>query len=131
MTITVTKLHPHFAAEVRGVDLSRSLDDAVFAEIRDAFGQHAVLVFPDQKLDDEQQIAFSRKFGPLEQSIRRHRPRRVERPEISDISNVDEHDRPFDPRDERYTVTYQASDACGNRTVASTTVTVPHDRSRR
>ena len=106
MTIATTRLelqrlHPHFAAEVRGVDLARPLDDAVFTRIRDAFNEHAVLVFPGQDLDEERQIAFSERFGPLELSIRKHTKRSVSRPEISDISNLDERGRLLDPADER------------------------------
>src|SRR5262245_47927127 len=65
MTITVTPLTPEFAARVAGVDL-RAVSDAAWAEIRAAFEEHSVLVFGDQFLDDDAQIAFSRRFGPLE-----------------------------------------------------------------
>ena len=57
-------------AEVRGVDLD-TLDDAAWKEIEKAFHQRAVLVFPDQHLSDEAQVAFSRRFGPLERPKRR------------------------------------------------------------
>ncbi|MBI4610887.1 MAG: TauD/TfdA family dioxygenase [Candidatus Rokubacteria bacterium] len=100
MTISVEKLQP-FGARVRGVDLANPLDDELFDRIRDAFNAHAVLVFPGQPLDDEQQIAFSLRFGPLETSIRKDRKRRVTRPEISEIANVDEHGRIVDADDER------------------------------
>ena len=43
----------------------RDLDDTAFAEIEDAFETHSVLVFPGQPLDDDAQIAFSRRFGDL------------------------------------------------------------------
>lgn len=101
MGIAVRKLNPLFAAEVTGVDLSAPLDDDLFAQIRDAFNEHAVLVLPDQKLDDEQQIAFSLRFGPLETSVRKDRKRRATRPEISEIANVDELGRLVDAGDER------------------------------
>lgn len=64
--ISVRKLHPLFAAEVTGLDLTRDLPDDVFAEVQAAFDEHSVLVFPGQKLNDEQQLAFSRRFGDLE-----------------------------------------------------------------
>jgi alpha-ketoglutarate-dependent 2,4-dichlorophenoxyacetate dioxygenase len=66
MPITITKLHPLFCAEIAGVDSGRPIDDATFAEIRAALDEHSVLVFHDQSLDDEKQVAFSRRFGPLE-----------------------------------------------------------------
>src|SRR5689334_17317762 len=66
MAIRLTPLTPVFAARVDGVDIARPLDDATWAEIRAAFEEHSVLVFPDAHLDDERQIAFSRHFGALE-----------------------------------------------------------------
>lgn len=66
MPITIKKLHPLFCAEIGGVDAGQPIDDATFAEIRAALDEYSVLVFPDQSLDDEKQIAFSRRFGQLE-----------------------------------------------------------------
>jgi alpha-ketoglutarate-dependent 2,4-dichlorophenoxyacetate dioxygenase len=66
MPISVTKLHPLFCAEIGGVDTGQPVDDSTFAEIRAALDEYSVLVFHDQTLDDERQIAFSRRFGPLE-----------------------------------------------------------------
>jgi alpha-ketoglutarate-dependent 2,4-dichlorophenoxyacetate dioxygenase len=66
MAITIRQLHPLFCAEIGGVDTGQPMDDATFAEIRAAFEEHSVLVFRGQTLDDEKQIAFSRRFGPLE-----------------------------------------------------------------
>ena len=59
-------LHPLFGAEIRGVDLRAALGEATFGAIRNAFERYSVLVFPDQPVNDEQQLAFSRRFGPLE-----------------------------------------------------------------
>jgi len=66
MPITITQLHPFFCAEIGGVDTGAPMDDATFGEIRAALDAHSVLVFHDQSLDDERQVAFSRRFGPLE-----------------------------------------------------------------
>src|SRR5277367_2050607 len=68
MPITIEKLHPLFCAEIGGVDTGAPIDDAIFGEIRAALDEYSVLVFHDQSLDDERQIAFSRRFGPLETS---------------------------------------------------------------
>lgn len=62
-------LHPVsgvLGAEVAGVDLSAGPDDATIDAIRGAFLEHHVLVFRDQHLDPEQQMAFGRRFGPLD-----------------------------------------------------------------
>ena len=66
MTITVTRLTPDFAARIDGADITQPVDDSTWAEIRAAFDEHSVLLFRGQPLDDDQQIAFSRRFGPLE-----------------------------------------------------------------
>ena len=64
--LTITPLHPLFAARVTGLDLNDALDASVFAAISDAFDRYSVLVFPQQKIDDTTQIRFSERFGPLE-----------------------------------------------------------------
>jgi alpha-ketoglutarate-dependent 2,4-dichlorophenoxyacetate dioxygenase len=66
VTIAVTPLTPCFAARVDGADLTRPLDEPTWAAIRAAFEEHSVLVFHGQPLDDETQLAFSRRFGSLE-----------------------------------------------------------------
>ncbi len=66
MGIGITRLTPRFAARIDGVDITRPVDDRTWAEIRAAFEEHSVLVFHGQPLDDETQIAFSRRFGALE-----------------------------------------------------------------
>jgi taurine dioxygenase len=66
--IEVRPLAGALGAEVGGVDLARPLDDACFAEIERAFHQYQVLQFHDQILTPEQQIAFTRRFGPLNRS---------------------------------------------------------------
>jgi taurine dioxygenase len=52
-------------AEIHGVDLRAELDDAVFAEITTALLRFKALVFRGQHLDDEQQLRFAARFGPL------------------------------------------------------------------
>lgn len=63
----IVPLGPGFAAELRGVTLADvANDDAAYQAVRAAFEQHSVLIFRDQNVTDELQIAFSRRFGPLE-----------------------------------------------------------------
>jgi alpha-ketoglutarate-dependent 2,4-dichlorophenoxyacetate dioxygenase len=66
MPVTVTRLTPRFAARIDGVDVRRPVDDEAWAEFRAAFEEHSVLVVRGQPLDDEAQVAFSRRFGGLE-----------------------------------------------------------------
>ena len=63
--IEVRPIAPALGAEVRGVDLSRPLLEPVFADIRRAFLEHIALMFRDQDLTPEQQVAFARRFGPV------------------------------------------------------------------
>ena len=63
----IIPLRPGFAAELRGLSLAEiAANDAAYNEARAAFEQHSVLVFRDQEVTDEAQLAFSRRFGPLE-----------------------------------------------------------------
>jgi alpha-ketoglutarate-dependent 2,4-dichlorophenoxyacetate dioxygenase len=56
-----------FGAELRGMTLADVVaDDAAYAAVRAAFEEHSVLVFRDQEVTDELQLAFSRRFGPPE-----------------------------------------------------------------
>ena len=53
-------------AEIEGVDLSASLDDAVFETVHQTLLDHGVVCLRDQKLGRESQLAFARRFGPLD-----------------------------------------------------------------
>lgn len=56
----------HLGAEIRGVELSSSLDEVVFARVLDFLHRHCVIFFRDQKLTPEQLAAFSARFGELD-----------------------------------------------------------------
>ncbi len=63
----IVQVGPGFAAELRGVTLSDvANDDAAYKAVRAAFEEHSVLVFRGQQVTDDIQLAFSRRFGPLE-----------------------------------------------------------------
>jgi taurine dioxygenase len=53
-------------AEIIGLDLSRPVNDEDFSRIHRAHLDHHVVVFRDQRITPEQQIAFSRRFGVLQ-----------------------------------------------------------------
>lgn len=65
---TLTPLDATFGAVVTGIELARVGDDA-FAALHAAWLEHALLVFPGQHLDRDQQVAFARRFGDLEFDI--------------------------------------------------------------
>jgi alpha-ketoglutarate-dependent 2,4-dichlorophenoxyacetate dioxygenase len=89
MAIEVAPLCPAFVARVRRVVLAQPMMPEVFAEIDAAFERFGVLVFPDQPLTDEQQLDFSRRFGPLEVNPNYAGAKMRLRPDIADISNLD------------------------------------------
>ena len=62
----IKPLHPLFAAEVTGVDLTVPVSRDDFRAIWDAFNRFEVLVIRDQDFNDDTQIAFGKNFGPLE-----------------------------------------------------------------
>mgnify|MGYP001199842602 CR=1 FL=1 len=66
MQISIAPLTPVFGARVSGVDINKPLEPGAFAAIRAAFDDHLVLVFSGQPMTDEQQVAFSERFGALE-----------------------------------------------------------------
>ncbi len=61
----ITPLDATFGAVVTGMKLAE-LDDAGWRELHAAWLEYALLVFPGQHLMRAQQIAFARRFGPLE-----------------------------------------------------------------
>jgi alpha-ketoglutarate-dependent 2,4-dichlorophenoxyacetate dioxygenase len=93
---------PHFVGEVSGIDLTRRLTEAQIADIVAGMDRFGVLVFHDQRLEDEQQIAFSRQLGLLEEAtgdIMAEKDRRLGMA-LNDISNLDKHGELL-PRDDR------------------------------
>ena len=103
MSITVEQLHPHFMGEIGGVDLREPLDKGTVDALSAAINQHAVLVFHDQFITDEQQQAFSRNFGDLETTVQAYRKDFVPRLDVhmADISNLDENNRLLPANDRR------------------------------
>src|SRR5690554_5965616 len=65
MAVRFEPIRPEFGARVSGVRLN-GIGDAEFAELRRGLDEYSVLVIADQPMNDEQQLAFSRLWGPLE-----------------------------------------------------------------
>jgi len=65
--IGVEPLTPTIGAVVTGVDLAERLDAQTFAEIRRCLLEWKVIFFRDQELESEQQLAFARMWGDLEE----------------------------------------------------------------
>jgi len=96
LRIEVRPMGVALGAEIRGVDLAK-ISGEDFTDIHQAWLDHQVLLFRGQNLDDEQLIAFSRRFGELDWApIQENGRRFVEgRPEIYIVSNVIENGVPI------------------------------------
>jgi|UniRef100_A0A8J4M6R2 alpha-ketoglutarate-dependent 2,4-dichlorophenoxyacetate dioxygenase len=104
MNLAITPLHPLFAAEIGGIDAGRALDAPAVEALTAAINRYAVLVLRDQRLNDDQQIAFASNFGRPEINIGVYRSadqRRLERPEMADVSNVNARDEVHRREDQR------------------------------
>ncbi len=103
MPVTIRPLHPLFAGEVSGVDISKPLSAEEVAAIEAGMDKYAVLVFHGQNITDAEQMAFSQNFGPLEEA----RGGNVTKPEdkrlgtgMNDVSNLGKDGKPL-ARDSR------------------------------
>lgn len=85
--ITVTRIGKHIGAEISGIDLSKPLDDDTFSQIAKAFFDNEVVFFRNQKITPAQQVEFTRRFGILEQHVRKE-SRLPGHPEILVVSNL-------------------------------------------
>ena len=103
MPVSTRQIGPCFAAEVEGVDMTKPLSPEDVAAIHAGMDRYAVLVFHDQRIDDVQQLAFTRSLGEIEHAIGTslRAPEELRLPTtFADVSNLDKHDRTF-ARDDR------------------------------
>jgi len=82
-SLTIRKVAGALGAELGGVDLSAELDAETIAAIRAALNAHQVIFFRDQTLNAEQQLAFGRRFGPL--NIHPYVAGMADHPEVMEI----------------------------------------------
>jgi taurine dioxygenase len=86
MPIAVIPSDAALGAEIVA-DLAQDIDDATFGEIERAFHDNIVVVFRNQHLSNERQVAFSRRFGELEVHIVK-KYLLPDHPEILLVSNI-------------------------------------------
>src|SRR5262245_49426488 len=98
MAISVRQIHPVFVGEVSGIDIAKPLSPDEVSAIEAGMDRFAVLVFHDQKITDEQQMAFSQNFGNLEDA----RGGNITKPEdkrlqvgMNDVSNLGRDGQPL------------------------------------
>jgi alpha-ketoglutarate-dependent 2,4-dichlorophenoxyacetate dioxygenase len=101
--MSIRQIHPVFVGEVCAIDVTRPLSREEVAAIEAGMDRYAVLVFRAQQVTDEQQMAFSRNFGVLENA----RGGNITKPEdkrlqvgMNDVSNLGREGQPLD-RDSR------------------------------
>jgi alpha-ketoglutarate-dependent 2,4-dichlorophenoxyacetate dioxygenase len=88
MPIRIKQLHPLFVGEVDGVDLSAPLDAATVTALDEAINAHAVLVFHNQRLDDDQLLTLGKRFGSISAPRNPRSDHRLKYAAIADISNL-------------------------------------------
>jgi alpha-ketoglutarate-dependent 2,4-dichlorophenoxyacetate dioxygenase len=95
MTLSIRPIdpvsRPFFGGVASGIDITKPLTREQAAEIEKGMDQFGVMVFHDQRLSDETQMAFSRNFGELELASHNLRETKEQRlgAHINDISNLD------------------------------------------
>jgi alpha-ketoglutarate-dependent 2,4-dichlorophenoxyacetate dioxygenase len=104
VTVSIRDIQGSFVGEVSGVDLARPLAPADRDALQQAIDALAVLVFRDQQLSDQQQLAFTLNFGEIEHAAGGH----IAKPEESrlragmiDVSNLGRDGQPLEREDRR------------------------------
>ena len=104
MTISIRQIHPVFAGEVTGADLTRPMTEAERAVIDAGMDRYAVLIFRDQNITDDQQMAFTLNFGAIEGerggNITKAHELRLKQGMV-DVSNLDKEGKPLERSDRR------------------------------
>jgi len=95
MTLSIRAIdpvsRPFFGAVASGIDITQPLTPEQARAIEKGMDAFGVMVFHDQRLTDEAQMAFSRNFGELELATNNLRDTKEQRlgAHIADISNLD------------------------------------------
>jgi taurine dioxygenase len=93
-TFEVELFDAPLGAEVIGLDLNRPLSQRDFQRIHKAHLDHHLLVFRDQRITPQQQVDFSRRFGPLQIHVLRNF-QLASNPEVLIISNIIDDGKPI------------------------------------
>src|SRR3954462_8295370 len=103
MPVAIRQLHKHFVGEVSGLDLRQPLTKEQAAEVEAGMDKYAVLVFHNQDITDEQQLAFALNFGEREKArggtVTKKQDYRLTSG-LNDVSNLGKDGKPL-PRDHR------------------------------
>ena len=91
-----TQLANGFVIRIEGLDLSESLDNDTFKTIRELWMLNRIAIFPEQKLNDDQLVGFTERFGPLFVHAQTSLLTNSNRQEVMELSNLDGVTRPVE-----------------------------------
>ena len=103
MPVEIRQIHPIFVGEVSGIDMCKPLSQQDVSAVEAGMDRYAVLIFHDQHITDEQQLAFTRNVGPLQDGSNttvKTRELRLD-PAFADVSNLDKENRMLERDDRR------------------------------
>jgi alpha-ketoglutarate-dependent 2,4-dichlorophenoxyacetate dioxygenase len=99
MSIAFKPLHPLFGAEVENFDMRAPIDATTARIFEAAIDRFGILMFPTQRVDDAEQLAFTANFGPPDigrKKVIKSADSRIPE-QMIDVSNLDENGYVIDP----------------------------------
>ncbi|MBO0692203.1 MAG: TauD/TfdA family dioxygenase [Acidimicrobiaceae bacterium] len=103
MALSFTQLHSDFAAECSELDLRSVYEEETLEQIRNGMDRYVVLVFRNQNLSGEDQMAFAKRLDGELQTVNNpvQRQSRLGNDSLIDISNLDSDGEIRDPEDRK------------------------------
>ncbi len=94
MSVEIKFVDAPLGHEIQGVDIAKGLSDADFRAIEEAYDRYGVIIIRGQKLSPQQQVEFSRRFGPLDRYVL-DKYNMKDWPEVFIVSNIIENGKPI------------------------------------
>ena len=99
MNFKVLKSKIGFAAEIFGIDARQNISQQHQIELTRIINEHAVIIFKNQNINDDEQIKFSENFGEIEPAgtnteLTKMKDRRLSL-KMNDVSNLDKNNKPL------------------------------------
>ena len=115
----VRELSSTLGIEIVDVDLAAPMQDAFFDRIYEAFLEHQLLLFREQRLEPGDQVSFARRFGSVQVHVM-NQYHAAGHPEIYYLSNLDEHGQPSGKHPDKGTVHWHTDGSWARRTGQAT-----------
>ena len=88
-SLTIMPLSPAIGIEVADIDLAAPIDDETMAALRSAWEEHCVALFRGQSLDEDEEVRFAERFGPLARLVSKSDDsQRGQNPAVLYVSNI-------------------------------------------